>query len=209
MAEVLTGTQQASTQEGAKKPQKETKAQKFARHLAQFGGRELQDVSEGRHIRGKCMPFLEEFDKDSFGVVRERVVHNAAELAVCGTCPFQNPCLAMAIREESKSGVYGGLTAKQRSQVTGLIRKGDIDEAWEVTIESRTTNYDTARSALNKIGSKMVAELAWQNALAAGEQPKGSAVDLKYYESVTPPTWDEKVRRLAIEEAPESRELAS
>lgn len=42
---------------------------------------------------------------------------------ICGTCPLREPCLMMAVRNEEREGVWGGLHFGRHSEDRKLIIK--------------------------------------------------------------------------------------
>ena len=47
---------------------------------------------------------------------------NRAAIRFCGQCPVQEACLRYALKTDQKYGIWGGLTADQRSRLLGRGR---------------------------------------------------------------------------------------
>lgn len=47
---------------------------------------------------------------------------NRAAIRFCGQCPVQQACLRYALKTDQKYGIWGGLTADQRSRLLGRGR---------------------------------------------------------------------------------------
>lgn len=57
-------------------------------------------------------------ESESFFAVK--VSEQRPAIKLCGMCPFQDPCLAYALRDTHASGVWGGTTERERSRLRKL-----------------------------------------------------------------------------------------
>lgn len=76
--------------------------------------------------RGRCR----DLDPDLFFPPLEgesseqRQARESAAKAVCGTCPVRSDCLAWAITNRERLGVWGGLNERERQAAIALRRRG-------------------------------------------------------------------------------------
>lgn len=84
----------------------ETRARGFGREPS----RRWRDDAACRSLADQ---YFDPWDSDD-----KAAVPNATATQICGTCPVRRVCLIEAIANEEKYGTWGGLTLRQRKQLT-------------------------------------------------------------------------------------------
>jgi len=66
--------------------------------------------------RPRCTGCTETFYSD-------KAVDQARAKAMCSRCPLVVRCLVVALRRKEPAGVWGGYTARERTQILAAVRK--------------------------------------------------------------------------------------